>query len=81
MWGDIRMEYDFEASIYYLTPMEGGRTSPIYSNYRGQFYYDGNNWDAGQWFKEKEVCHLGESVEVVMKLASPNFHLSKLFVG
>lgn len=34
-----------EAEIYYLTEAEGGRKTPVASGYRGQFYYDGKDWD------------------------------------
>ena len=35
----ISAEKKFEAEIYLLTKDEGGRTTPIYNNYRPQFYF------------------------------------------
>lgn len=72
---------DIEAVIYYLTESEGGRTTPVYSGYRGQFYYDGNNWDAPQEFIDTNICELGEYVTVKMKFLSPRAHIGHLFIG
>jgi len=41
---------ELEAEIYYLTTEEGGRNSYVVSGYRGQFHYNGKDWDAPQEF-------------------------------
>jgi len=71
---------EFEAEIYYLTEKEGGRKNPVHSGYRGQFYYNGRNWDAPQEFIDKEICNLGETVKVKMKTLSPEYHAGKLSI-
>lgn len=70
-----------EAQIYYLTSEEGGRYTPVQSGYRGQFHYNGKDWDACQEFTDKELCNPGESVNAGLRTASPIFHYGKFFVG
>lgn len=72
---------EIEATIYYLSTAEGGRSTPVHSGYRGQFYYDHTNWDAGQEFIGQDQCTPGESVLVIMQTASPESHVGKLFIG
>ena len=72
---------DFEAEIYYLTTNEGGRQTPVGNGYRGQFYYDGNDYDAFQEFIGKDICILGDTVNVKMSVLTPKLHKNKLFVG
>jgi len=74
-------ENELEAEIYYLTTKEGGRKNYVASGYRGQFYYNGKDWDAPQEFIEKEICNLGETVKVYLKTLSPDFHVGQFFVG
>ena len=46
-----------EAELYYLTEEEGGRKTPVGNGYRGQFYYNGKDWDAPQQFMDKMWCN------------------------
>jgi hypothetical protein len=75
------MDSHLEARIYYLTLDEGGRYTPVQSGYRGQFHYNGKDWDACQEFTDKELCYPGESVNVRLLIASPVFHYGKFFIG
>jgi hypothetical protein len=72
---------ELEAEIYYLTPQEGGRQTAVFSGYRGQFYYDGRNWDAPQQFLDKEMCSPGETVKVYLQTLSPHYHTGKFYIG
>lgn len=72
---------ELEAEIYYLTHEEGGRYNPVYSGYRGQLYYNNQNWDAPQEFIDKEVCYMGETVKVYLQTLSPHFHIGQFFKG
>lgn len=72
---------EIEAEIYYLTTEEGGRHTPVFNGYRGQFHYDGRDWDAAQEFLDKDICKLGETVKVYLQCSSPAFHQGKLFIG
>ncbi|WP_066405200.1 hypothetical protein [Flavisolibacter tropicus] len=72
---------ELQADIYYLTEQEGGRKTPVASGYRGQFYYNGKDFDAMQQFVDKAWCHLGDTVQVLLQTASPEFHTGQLYVG
>lgn len=72
---------ELQADIYYLTEQEGGRKSSITSGYRGQFHYDGEDFDAMHQFIDKDWCQLGETVKVFLQTASPDFHAGKFYVG
>ncbi|MFN8277217.1 MAG: hypothetical protein U0T84_07030 [Chitinophagales bacterium] len=72
---------ELEADIYYLTEKEGGRKTAVATAYRGQFYYDGHDWDAPQQFLDKEWCEPGDTVKVLLQTLSPDFHCGKFFVG
>jgi hypothetical protein len=72
---------EIEAEIYYLTENEGGRKTSLKSGYRGQFNYDGKDWDAPQEFIDKEFCELGESVKVYLQTLSTDFHIGKFKIN
>jgi len=72
---------DLEAKIYYLSTEEGGRKTSVKTGYRGQFYYDGADWDAQQEFIDKQECKPGESVCVHLHTLSPQYHKGKFFIG
>lgn len=72
---------ELEAEIYYLTEQEGGRKTAVSNGYRGQFYYNGKNWDAPQQFLDKEICYPGETVKVYLQTLSPDFHIGQFYVG
>ena len=71
---------ELEAEIYYLSPEEGGRKNGILSGYRGQFFYDENDYDAAQELINKDICNAGETVKVYLQTLSPNLHIGKFFV-
>ncbi|MFD2907624.1 hypothetical protein ACFSX9_02640 [Flavobacterium ardleyense] len=75
------LEPQLQAEIYYLTENEGGRKSAVKSGYRGQFHYNGKDWDAPQEFIDKEICELGETVKVNIQTLSTDFHVGKFKVN
>ncbi len=77
----MRMPHDIEAQIYYLTAEEGGRSGAVYNGYRGQFYYDGNSWDAHQEFPGVAQAFPGQESRTFLALASPEQHLGQIVVG
>lgn len=78
----VRTKYpDLEAEIYYLTHEEGGRLNAIGDGYRGQFYYDGRDWDARQEFLGQSLCEPGETINVKMDTLSPDFHVGRFWEG
>ena len=72
---------ELQADIYYLTAQEGGRKTPVASGYRGQFHYNGKDFDAMQQFINKPWCQLGETVQVLLQTASPEFHAGQFYTG
>jgi hypothetical protein len=64
-----------------LTEQEGGRKTAVGNGYRGQFYYNGKDWDAPQQFLDKEICNLGETVKVYLQTLSTDFHVGQFIVG
>lgn len=72
---------ELEAEIHYLTEAQGGRHTPVMTGYRGQFYYDGSNWDAPQEFIDKDICELGDTVQVKLQTLSPHHHIGKFYIG
>jgi hypothetical protein len=72
---------ELEAEIYFLTEKEGGRKNPVKNGYRGQFCYNGKDWDAPQQFIDKDICNLGETVKVYLHTLSTDFHVGQFFVG
>lgn len=77
----ILTEPQLEAEIYYLTEQEGGRKTAVSSGYRGQFHYNGKDWDAPQQFIDKEICNPGETVKVYLQTLSTDFHVGHFSIG
>ncbi len=62
-------DHAIEAEVRYLTTEEGGRRTGVFSGYRGQFYYGGNDYDGFQYFPDKaddEMVKLGMTVRAVV---------------
>ncbi len=72
---------DIEADIYFLTPEEGGRSNPVFSNYRPQFYYDGRDWDAPHVYPDVAQVYPGDTVRAYLGFLSPKEHYGKVHVG
>jgi hypothetical protein len=72
---------EIEAEIYYLSEEEGGRKTAVGNGYRGQFYYNGKDWDAPQQFKDKVWCNPGETVRVQLQTLSSEYHVGQIKQG
>jgi translation elongation factor EF-Tu-like GTPase len=72
---------DIEAKITYLKTQEGGRSSPVFSGYRGQFYYNDKDWDAPQSFPDVAQAKPGETVRAYLGFLSPQEHFGNIHVG
>ena len=72
---------DIQAEITYLSTANGGREGYLLSGYRGQFHYDGRDWDAPQYFVDREKVEPGESVTANLYFLSPREHVDKVVVG
>ena len=72
---------DIEAEIYFFTAEEGGRSTPAFTGYRPQFYYNDQDWDAAHIYPDAEVVNPGETVRAYLGFLSPKEHLGKVYVG
>jgi len=72
---------EIDVTIYYLTEIEGGRTSSVYSGYRGTFYYDGQYNSAAQEFIGQVKCEPGETVRALIAFAAPEAQIGRLYEG
>jgi translation elongation factor EF-Tu-like GTPase len=77
----MNMTQHIEAEIHYLAREEGGRHTPVGSGYRGQFYYDGRDWDAVQTFIGKDCVDPGDDARATIWFVSPELHRGKVAVG
>lgn len=72
---------DIEAEITFLKTEEGGRSTPAFSGYRPQFYYDEMNYAAHQHYPNVSEVHPGQTVTTLLWFGAPQFHIKKVFVG
>jgi len=70
-----------EAKIEYLTTEAGGRSTPVFSGYRPQFYYHGMDWDAEHMYPEVDEVSPGDTVKAQLRFLSPREHLGNVVVG
>ena len=75
-----------EVMVRYLTTDEGGRKSGVNSGYRGQFYYDGDDWDGFQFFPDHphELVELGDTVRAFVEFRTGTWgpvHSKKISLG
>jgi elongation factor Tu len=65
-----------------LLPTEhGGRSVPVASGYRPQFYYAGDDWDAEQTYRGVESVRPGETVRARISFFNPEAHRRRVFEG
>jgi len=72
---------DVEAEIYFLSSKEGGRESPVFNEYRPQFYYDGHDWDACHNYPDVKQVNPGDTVRSYLGFLSPAEHYGKIHIG
>lgn len=73
--------YIIEVEMTFLATEDGGRSNPVRSGYRPQFYYDGQDWDAIHEYIGTDFVMPGETVRAYLDFLSPQHHVGKLFVG
>jgi elongation factor Tu len=70
--GSITPHTEFEATVYILKKDEGGRHSPIFSNYRPQFYFRTTDVTGIVELPEgKEMAMPGDQTDMTVKLIQP----------
>ena len=72
---------DIEAEITFVSANQGGRSTPAFSGYRPQFYYDDHDWDADQEYPDVESVLPGQTVRALLRFASPDAHVGRVHPG
>jgi len=72
---------DVEAEIFFLSAEAGGRKTPFFSGYRPQFFYDGHDFDAIQYYPDVERVYPGDKVRAYLAFLSPHLHVGNVGVG
>jgi elongation factor Tu len=70
--GSITPHTKFEAEVYVLTKEEGGRHTPIFNNYRPQFYVRTTDVTGSVQLQEgTEMVMPGDNVKIDVELIAP----------
>jgi elongation factor Tu len=72
---------DLIIKVKVLTEKEGGRKTPFFNGYRGQFYYNDSDWDATYEIIDKSEAKPGEEVELKIITVSREIHFGKFEIG
>lgn len=72
---------DIEAEITFVPTEQSGRSTPAFSGYRPQFYYDGHDWDADQEYPDVQSVLPGQTVRALLRFLSPEAHLGHVHPG
>jgi elongation factor Tu len=75
------MPQDIEVVMTFLRTEEGGRKRPVFTGYRPQFYYDGEDWDAQHTYIGVEQVNPGDTVTAQIKFTRPKCHAGRIAVG
>lgn len=79
--------HEIETEIRYLTTEEGGRRTGVFSGYRGQFYYDGDDYDGFQYFPDLldgAMVNLGRQMRALIRFRQEMWqgvHSKRMTVG
>jgi elongation factor Tu len=79
--------HEIEAEIRYLTTEEGGRRTGVCSGYRGQFFYEGGDYDGFQYFPDLPdgtMVTLGKPVPALIRFRQEMWaavHAKRITVG
>ncbi|WP_417381543.1 elongation factor Tu [Gimesia sp.] len=79
--------HEIEVEVRYLTTAEGGRQNGVFSGYRGQFYYNGGDYDGPQFFPdltEGMLLELGVTVRAFVRFPQKRwdeFHSQQIKEG
>ncbi|NQU24208.1 MAG: elongation factor Tu [Candidatus Nealsonbacteria bacterium] len=79
--------HEIETEIRYLTTAEGGRSKGVWSGYRGQFYYEDEDFDGSQFFPDiadDEMVELGTSVRALVRFLRERWedvHAARITIG
>jgi len=80
-WNVNLIPKDIEVEIKATATSDGGRSSPIVTGYRPQFYYDSKDWVVSLTIEEINGIAPGESGKLFIGFMSPIEHSEILSVG
>ena len=66
------------AELAFLSTADGGRSTPVKTGYRPQFYYAGKDWDAVHSY-DVEWVYPGDTVVAALTFARPQNHAGQLY--
>jgi len=72
---------DIEAEITFVPTGQGGRSTPAFSGYRPQFYYDEQDWDAEQEYPDVDSALPGQTVRTLLRFSNPDAHVGRVHPG
>ena len=72
---------DLVIEVRVLTAEEGGRRTPFYDGYRGQFYYDKANWLVNYTIVDATEAKPGDKVRLEVATANEAIHHGKFQEG
>jgi translation elongation factor EF-Tu-like GTPase len=72
---------DIEVVVTFLPTKDGGKSRPVFSGYRGQFYYEGEDWDAQHTYAGTEPVNPGDTVTARLTFTRPHLHFGRIRVG
>jgi translation elongation factor EF-Tu-like GTPase len=72
---------DIEVEMTFLRTEDGGRRSHVFSGYRPQFFYQGEDWDAQHTYIGVERVNPGDTVTAQLMFVSPQNHVGRITVG
>ena len=75
------LAHDIEVELHFLSSGNGGKTNPVTSGYRPQFFYRGQDWDAQHTYIDRDEVAPGESARAYLTFLSPELHRGHISPG
>ncbi len=72
---------DLVIGVRVLTAAEGGRKTPFYNGYRGQFHYDNSDWLVNYLNVDAAEAKPGDEVQLEVTTANEATHYFKSVEG
>jgi elongation factor Tu len=69
---------DVEVDVYFLPTDDGGKSSPVFSGYRPQFYFAYEHWAAEFRFPDSSSVEPGQRARAEVRFAAPSYLVGRL---